>query len=85
MTGAGELLTGAEVIAVGRRLVAAIESAMMQTDPIRESFTLLALRIERAEALELLKQTEARVRTLKRAGAVPGTRLHAKWTASFGG
>jgi hypothetical protein len=83
-------MTGAEAIAVGRRLVASIEAAMMLTDPVHQPFELLALRAEREEALRLLARTKQRVEAVRRAGAVQGTRLRARWPqanvrANFGG
>jgi hypothetical protein len=71
-------LAGAEAVALGRRLVASIEAAMMLTDPVRGSFELLVLRGEREEALDLQKRTERRARALRRAGA--GTYMHANWS-----
>jgi hypothetical protein len=42
-------LTGNEAIAIGRRLIGAIEAQMLATDPAREPFALVVLQAERAE------------------------------------
>jgi hypothetical protein len=71
-------MTGAEAVALGQRLVASIESAMMATDPEREPFALVVLAAERAEAMALLAEAARRARAMK---AERGTHLHARWAA----
>jgi hypothetical protein len=86
------IVTGTEAVAVGRRLISAIESAMMETAP-GDLLGLLELRFEREAAVALLGQTERRASVIKRVEAESwrGTRLHARWWpqidvgARFGG